>query len=43
MSRPRSLIATLTIGFLTAPVVRAQTATDLADVCKTVGDAKPGQ
>ena len=43
MSRPRSLIATLAIGFLTAPVLRAQTATDLADVCKTVGDAKPGQ
>ena len=43
MSRPRSLIATLAIGFLAVPVLRAQTATDLADVCKTVGDAKPGQ
>ena len=43
MSRPRSPIVALAIGFLTAPVLGAQTATDLADVCKVVGNAKPGQ
>src|SRR2546426_7387163 len=37
------LIAALTLGALAAPPLSAQTPTDLADVCKVLGDAKPGQ
>src|SRR2546426_10917 len=37
------LIAALTLGALAAPPLSAQTPADLADVCKVLGDAKPGQ
>jgi hypothetical protein len=43
MRRSGGPIAFLTIAALVAPALRAQTATDLAAVCKTVGDAKLGQ
>jgi hypothetical protein len=37
------LVAALTLAALVAPPLSAQTPTDLADVCKVLGDAKPGQ
>jgi hypothetical protein len=37
------LMAACALGALAVPGLAAQTATDLADVCKAVGDAKPGQ
>src|SRR5467141_3229349 len=43
MHRFGRLIAALTLGALAAPPLSAQTPTDLADVCKVLGDAKPGQ
>jgi hypothetical protein len=43
MHRFGTLIAALTLGALAAPSLAAQTPTDLADVCKVLGDAKPGQ
>jgi hypothetical protein len=43
MRRPARLIAALVLSALATPVLSAQTATDLADACKTVGDAKVGQ
>jgi hypothetical protein len=43
MLKPGSLIATITLGTLAALPLSAQSATDLADVCKAVGDAKLGQ
>lgn len=45
MTRLGVLIATIALGVLAAPGLPAQTATatDLADVCKSLGEAKPGQ
>ncbi len=43
MTRPGVLIAAVALGVLAASRLPAQTATDLADVCKAVGDAKPGE
>jgi len=43
MSRPGRLIVTLTLAAVAAPALSAQSATDLADVCKTLGNAKVGQ
>jgi len=43
MRRPARLIPALLLSALATPVLAAQTATDLAAVCKTVGDAKLGQ
>ena len=43
MRSPASLIPALALGALAAPALPAQTATDLAAVCKAVGDAKVGQ
>jgi len=43
MRTPAPLITALALGALATPALSAQTATDLADVCKTVGDAKVGQ
>jgi hypothetical protein len=43
MRTPAPLITALALGALVTPALPAQTATDLADVCKTVGDAKVGQ
>ena len=37
------LMAACALGALAVPGLAAQTATDLADVCKAVGDAKPGE
>src|SRR2546426_744789 len=43
MHRFGTLIAGLTLGALAALPLPAQSPTDLADVCKVLGDAKPGQ
>src|SRR2546422_9304027 len=43
MHRFGTLIAALTLGALAALPLQAQRPTDLADVCKDPGDAKPGQ
>lgn len=43
MPRPAALIATIALGVLAALPLPAQSPTDLADVCKVLGDAKPGQ
>jgi hypothetical protein len=43
MRTPASLITALALGALVTPALSAQSATDLADVCKVLGDAKPGQ
>src|SRR3989454_4527165 len=43
MRRFGTLIAALTLGALAALPLPAQTPTDLADVCKVLGDAKLGQ
>src|SRR6266446_4693592 len=43
MLRFGRLIAALTLGALAAPPLSAQSPTDLVDVCKVLGDAKPGQ
>ena len=43
MSRPGRLIVTLTLAAVAAPTLPAQGANELAQVCKTVGDAKIGQ
>ena len=41
--KSRSLASFITVAVLTAPGLPAQTATDLADVCRSVGAAKLGQ
>jgi len=38
-----TLIAALTLGAFAAPPLLAQGPADLSDVCKVLGDAKPGQ
>ncbi len=43
MRTPAPLITALALGVLVTPALSAQTATDLATVCKAVGDAKVGQ
>src|SRR3989442_3085986 len=43
MHRFGTPIAGLTLGALAALPLLAQSPTDLADVCKVLGDAKPGQ
>src|SRR2546429_7667597 len=43
MHRFGTLIPALALGALAALPLRAQSPTDLADVCKVLGDAKPGQ
>jgi hypothetical protein len=43
MHRFGRLIAALTLGALAAPPLPAQGPADLAEVCKVLGDAKPGQ
>jgi hypothetical protein len=43
MLTPGRLLAAFALGALAVPELAAQTATDLADVCKAVGDAKLGQ
>src|SRR3989475_440548 len=43
MRTPAPLITALALGALVTPALSAQTATDLADVCKALGDAKVGQ
>ena len=43
MPRFDTLIAALTLGALAPFALPAQSPTDLADVCKVLGDAKPGQ
>jgi len=43
MRTPAPLITALALGALAAPALSAQTATDLADVCKALGEAKVGQ
>ncbi len=43
MRTPAPLITALALGALVTPALSAQTATDLAEVCKVVGNAKPGQ
>jgi hypothetical protein len=43
MHRSTKLFAALTLGALAARSLPAQSATDLADVCKVLGDAKLGQ
>src|SRR6266550_3376542 len=43
MHRFGTLIPALALGALAALPLRAQRPTDLADVCKVLGDAKPGQ
>jgi hypothetical protein len=43
MYRFDTLFAALTLGALAALPLPAQSPTDLADVCKVLGDAKPGQ
>src|SRR2546425_6862157 len=43
MHRSGTPIAGLTLGALAALPLLAQRPTDLADVCKVLGDAKPGQ
>ena len=43
MRTPAPLITALALGALVTPALSAQSATDLADVCKTLGNAKVGQ
>src|SRR5213083_2770311 len=43
MHRFGTLIVALTLGTLATVPLSAQSPTDLADVCKVLGDAKPGQ
>src|SRR5258705_9619628 len=43
MHRLGTLIIALTLGALAPFALPAQSPTDLADVCKVLGDAKPGQ
>jgi hypothetical protein len=43
MLKPAALIAAIVLSALAAPPLSAQTATDLANVCKALGDAKVGQ
>jgi hypothetical protein len=43
MRTPAPLITALALGALVTPPLSAQTATDLADVCKALGNAKVGQ
>ena len=43
MRTPAPLITALALGALVTPALSAQTATDLADVCKALGIAKVGQ
>ncbi len=43
MHRFGTLIVALTLGTLATLPLSAQSPTDLADVCKVLGDAKPGQ
>jgi hypothetical protein len=43
MRTPAPLITALALGVLVAPALSAQTPTDLADVCKALGNAKVGQ
>jgi hypothetical protein len=43
MHRFGTLVAALTLSALAALSLPAQSPTDLADVCKVLGDAKPGQ
>jgi len=43
MRRPARLIAALVLSALATPTLSAQTAADLVQVCKTVGEAKVGQ
>src|SRR5258708_38082697 len=43
MQRFGRLIAALTLGALAARPLSAQPPTAVADVCKVLGDAKPGQ
>ncbi|HEX4627897.1 MAG TPA: hypothetical protein VH137_03825 [Gemmatimonadales bacterium] len=43
MLRSSTLIAALALGSIAAPALAAQTSTDLATVCKSLGDAKVGQ
>ena len=43
MRTPAPLITALALGALATPALSAQTATDLADVCKALGNAKVGQ
>ena len=40
MRTPAPLITALALGALVTPALSAQSATDLADVCKTLGNAK---
>ncbi|HEY6159058.1 MAG TPA: hypothetical protein VIV88_16545 [Gemmatimonadales bacterium] len=43
MRTPAPLITALALGVLVTPALSAQTPTDLADVCKALGNAKVGQ
>jgi hypothetical protein len=43
MRTPAPLITALALGVLVTPALPAQTPTDLADVCKALGNAKVGQ
>ena len=43
MRTPAPLITAFALGALVTPALSAQTATDLADVCKALGNAKVGQ
>jgi hypothetical protein len=43
MRTPAPLITALALGALVTPALSAQTPTDLADVCKALGNAKVGQ
>jgi len=43
MRTPALLITALALGALVTPALSAQSATDLADVCKALGNAKVGQ
>ena len=43
MHRFGTLLVALTLGAVAPLALSAQTPTDLADVCKVLGDAKPGQ
>src|SRR5207302_6368906 len=43
MRTPAPLITALALGALVTPALSAQSATDLAEVCKTLGNAKVGQ
>jgi len=43
MRTPAPLITALALGAIVTPALSAQTPTDLADVCKALGNAKVGQ